>query len=303
MSFKEISFEVLTYEEKYAHEIKKRERLYPLFQRVFGIESSILSDFSNRGLWNDDYFPYTFFHKDQAIANVSAFPLPMKINGTNIKCLGIQSVMTDPDYRKNGLMKTLFKKMVDDLERTYHGAFLFTSSPELYTPFGFKVIKQHYFKIDFNKQSIKQEANLKKLEPLTELEHMKILTEVFNRRVPLSKQFAPLSYIHCFYFNLYNPSIYEKVYFIEELETIIVFEVEDGTLRIFDIIGERIPTIEELCSYIPDVIGTVEFYFNPDVFNIEGIKAIEYVTENKLMARGSFQLDNQHLIMPLTAEF
>lgn len=303
MSFKQIEIDTLKYLDKYSSDVINREKLYPLFERVFGIKASTFEDFSNRGLWNDEYFPYTFFDGDQAVANVSAFPLAMNINGDYTNFIGIQSVMTDPDYRKNGLMKILFKKMLDDLNKKCKGFILFTSSPQLYTPFGFKVIKQHYFKKDFNQQTFKQISPLRKFDPFKDLDHLKFLNEVFKKREPLSSIFAPLSYLGCLYFNLYNPWIYEKLFFIDQLKTIIVFEVLDGTLRIFDIIGETIPSLEELCSYIPYPFNTIEFYFNPDAFNLVYVEEIEFKTENKLMVRGSFQLENQFLMMPLTSEF
>lgn len=303
MNSKKIDIATLTYLEKYAKDVHKREKLFPLFERVFGIKASTLADFSNRGLWNDDYMPYTFFVGDLAVANVSAFPLAMKINGENTNCIGIQSVMTDPDYRRNGLMKILFQKMLDDIDKTYESAFLYTSSPELYTPFGFKVIKQHYFKKDYAQPSIKPKHSLTKLEPLTDLDDLKTLTEVFKKRDPLSNIFSPLTYLGCLYFNLYNPWIYEKFFFIDELKTIIVFEVLDGTLRIFDMIAETVPSLEELCSSIPSAFHTIEFYFNPDIFNLVELEAIEFISANKLMARGSLQLENKYFMMPLTSEF
>jgi predicted acetyltransferase len=179
MNFKQIDINSLTYLVKYASDVIKREQLYPLFERVFGINTSTLTDFSNRGLWNDEYLPYTFFDGNQAVANVSAFSLSMNINGKLTNCMGIQSVMTDPDYRKNGLMKILFQKMLDDLDKTYEGTILFTSSPELYKPYRFKIIKQHYFKTVVNKQYPKQKYPLRKLEPLT-IDDLSLLDSKFD---------------------------------------------------------------------------------------------------------------------------
>lgn len=303
MSLKRIDIDSLTYSDKYSSDIKKREKLYPLFERVFGISISTFTDLSNRGLWNDDYLPYTFFDGNQAVANVSAFPLPMNINGKFTKCMGIQSVMTHPDYRNKGLMKKLFQRMLDDLDQGYEGAVLFTSSPELYTPYGFKVIEQYYFKKDFNQTSTEQKSSLQKLDPLSKSEDLKVIKDIFKTRGSLSKFFAPDSYLNCLYFNFYNPYIYEKLFYVAELKTIVVFEVVEGTLQIFDVIGEKMPTLESLCSYIPYVFNTIEFYFNPDVFNLADLEAIEFKTQNKLMVRGSFRLENQLLMMPITCEF
>lgn len=302
MGLKQVDSNSLEYLAKYSGDHEKREKLYPLFEKVFGIKADILADFSNRGFWNEGYLPYTFFDGGRAVANVSAIPLPMLINGKTANCMGIQSVMTDPDYRKNGLMKKLFQNMLEDLEQTCEGFMLFTGSPELYTPFGFKVINQYYFKIDYIRESTKHNSLLK-LDPLNNSGHLRIVTDAFKNRASLSDKFVPLSYLNSFYFNFYNPWLYEKMNFIEELKIVIVFDVVEGTLRIFDVIGEAIPPLEELIPYISSHFNAIEFYFHPDAFQLVDVETIEYTTENKLMARGPLQLDEQACMMPLTAEF
>lgn len=293
----------LSFIQNYANNQLEREKLFPLFENVFGIQASTLADFSNRGLWNKDYRPYTFFDGDRAVSNVSAFPLEMLIDGEIRSCFGIQSVMTDPDYRKNGLMKELFQKMLDDLENKFEGAFLFTSSPELYTPFGFKVMKQHYFKKTIEHQTGYKPASILKMKPLEDAGHLQLLTEIFNKRQPLSKRFTPINYLHSVYFNLYNPWIYEKIYYIEKLNTMVVFEIADRTLRLFDMIGETISPLEELTTYIESPFDSVEFYFNSDLLLSEAVEVIEWESQTKLMVIGSLPLEKHPFIMPFTSEF
>lgn len=129
----------------YSTDDSKREKLYPLFEKVFGIEAVTLKDFYSRGFWNPAYRPYTFFDEERAVANVSMFSLPMTIQSTLVKAAGIQSVMTDPDYRRKGLMKLLLKEMLKDIDLEFELAFLFTDTPSLYTFFGFRQVQEHYF--------------------------------------------------------------------------------------------------------------------------------------------------------------
>lgn len=302
MEVKQTDIKQLKFYSDYSSEDSKREKLYPLFEKVFGIEVNTLRELYKRGFWNESYIPYTFFNNDQAIANVSAFPLDMNIEQSNKKCVGIQSVMTEPDYRKKGLMKRLFSKMLEDIDQKYEAAFLFTSNPELYIPYGFKVIEQYYFRKNVNHHLLTKKTSLRKLEPLKDSD-IKILMDLLKNREALSKVFAPLSYENAIYFNLYNSELNNKFFLIEELNTIVVFDVKEGTLRIFDVISREIPSLEILCSYLPHQFNTIEFYFNPDAFNLENVVEVEYKTENKLMFRGSYLLENQFIMMPLTAEF
>lgn len=289
--------------EKYTHDIRMREKLYPLFEQVFGISPNLMTDFSDKGLWNDEYMPYSFFDGEQAIANVSAFPLPMMINGASIHCIGIQSVMTHPDYRRKGLMKALFQKMLDDADQTYEGSILYTSSPELYIPFGFKTVNQYSFKMDFAHTTIASSSSLRKLEPLTNPADLEILNKIAQHSKILSTTFFPIRYLNCLYFNFYNPAIYENLYLIEELDTILVFEVNNGILHLYDVMGEMIPPIEQLCSFIPYEFTSIEYYFHPEAFPSPNLRPIECEAQTKLMVRGNILVENELFMMPVTCEF
>jgi GNAT superfamily N-acetyltransferase len=301
MSLKPMNREDLQFLSNYSSDTNKREQLYPLFEKVFGMDSKTLKDFYKRGLWSGAYTPYTYFIEDQAIANVSIFPLGMKIKKTVRNCVGIQSVMTDPSFRKQGLMKKLFSQMLEDVDKLFEGAFLFTSQPELYTRYGFQVVDQYFFRIHFDHSRFEQKIAIRQLDPFND-DDLTWLKRLFKEKEPLSNVFAPITYEHPLYFNLYNPELNSKFFLIEELETVIVFDILGEALRLFDIISPKIPPLETLCSYLPYTFKRIEFYFNPDLLHLADVESVIHHTKNKLMFRGSLQLENK-LIMPFTAEF
>jgi hypothetical protein len=161
---------------------------------------------------------------------------------------------------------------------------------------------QHFFRTHFDQRSSHQKSSITQLDPYNE-SAVKWLKKFLEEKEPLSNVFAPITYEHPLYFNLYNPEINSKFFLIEELNTIIVFDVSDEALRLFDIISPTIPPLETLCSYIPYAFNQIEFYFNPDSFNLSDIEIVLHNTGNKLMVRGSFEWENDFLMMPLTAEF
>ena len=118
--------------EKLLLEEPKREQLFPLFEEVFGITIQTLNDFSERGYWDDTYKALSFLHDDKAIANVGAFSLPLLINGERINAMGIQSVMTHPNFRRQGLMTHLLDKIIVEIDKECDCVVLFTENPELY---------------------------------------------------------------------------------------------------------------------------------------------------------------------------
>ncbi|TKH05147.1 GNAT family N-acetyltransferase, partial [Bacillus wiedmannii] len=139
--------------EKFLLEEPKREQLFPLFEEVFGITIQTLNDFSERGYWDDTYKALSFLHDDKAIANVAVFSLPLLVNGERINAAGIQTVMTHPDFRRQGLMTQLISKMIEEIDKKCECTLLFTEKPELYASFGFKVVQEYLMTILYDKKN------------------------------------------------------------------------------------------------------------------------------------------------------
>jgi predicted N-acetyltransferase YhbS len=278
-----------------------REKLYPLFEKVFNIEATLLKDYYQRGFWNPTYSPFTFFKGDQAIANVSMFTLPVVINNKYKKVAAIQSVMTDPAYRSIGLMKQLFLEMLEKTGNEFECSVLFTEIPDLYKPFGFEEVQEHYFSTQYEYVPGK-EVSLQKLDFFNE-KHLKIVKQCFSNHKPVSQQFAPLAYESSFYLNMYNPYFNEKLYYSKELNIIIVFEVKGESLKLYDVIGKQLPPLDLLCKQIPHPFSQIEFHFNPDQFNITDISATKSKNTAKMMVRGSLELNCDYLKFPITAKF
>ncbi|KEO81825.1 GNAT family N-acetyltransferase [Tumebacillus flagellatus] len=282
---------------KYAHETALRERLYPLFQTVFGIDAALLREYHSRGFWNPTYSPYTLFDGNLAVANASKFALPLLLDGQAVQAAGIQSVMTHPEYRGHGLMKRVFTELLSDLDRETDLAFLQTDAPELYRPYGFQLLKQHLFTAEISKPA--KAGGLRKVDFLQETG---LVREMFQENQPVSKRFAPLAYGSSFALNLYDPSWQERLFYAESLRALLVYEVRDGVLRLFDVAGWKLPTWDELLAVIPDAFTRVEFHFAPDAF-LDGAVPVQVVPAayQNLMVRGNFPLASPFKLQPTAA--
>ena len=96
-----------------------------------------------------------------------------------------------------------------------------------------------------------------------------------------------------FYFTLV---FHEAIFYVEELETIVLVKEEEDTLHIFDIISLNEPKVEAvLASIMKETTKKVVFYFTPD-FTIEGITATImpndddalFVLTKKSLLKGNF---------------
>lgn len=101
---------------------------------------------------------------------------------------------------------------------------------------------------------------------------------------------------------MYNPTLQKMVYYIPNLEIIVVYEVDEGELQLYEIIGGKVPSLHELCSVIPEPFNKVNLYFHPDQFN-EEFTPILYDSSDMLMVRGDFVDMSPFVKIPITAAF
>jgi predicted N-acetyltransferase YhbS len=297
-----VIMEHLHFMSNYSSDKTKREALYPLFETVFGIETAVLQDFYKKGFWNPTYCPFTLFDGEQAVANVSMFSLPLMINGTLVQAAGIQSVMTHPEYRGKGFMKKLFTEMLAVLDKKFEASFLFTEAPELYIPFGFRSMPQYCFTADMDYEPNQQKQPLKRLDFFNPHDLL-LIQELFQSYKPVSHMLAPIDHASSFYLNMYNPYFHKNLYYSKELHALLVFELQGETLKLYDMINNTIPSLDEVCSQIPYSISRVELYFCPDLFDTVNFEPKALHTGTHFMVRGSFAAENEYIIFPKTAAF
>ncbi|MGE7881464.1 GNAT family N-acetyltransferase [Bacillus sp. NPDC094077] len=290
--------------EKFANllmEEPKREQLFPLFEEVFGIESQTLRDFLEKGYWDYTYKALSVLQDDKAIANVAAFSLPLLINGEKINAVGIQSVMTHPDFRRKGLMTQLMSKMIEEIDKQCECTLLFTEHVELYTSFGFKVVQEHLMTIPYDKKYNK-DSLLRKLDFYLE-EDRQLIDETIDNSQRLSNMFSTLNYRSSFYLNMYDLKWNEKLYYSKNLDAIIIYEVENKQLKLYGVFAPILPVLDELCKEISEEFMEIEFYFSPDQLGIEDVQFTEFQSSKYLMVRSNKELDFKGYKFPVLTEF
>ncbi len=288
------------FHEDYCAENGMRERLYPLFEFVFDISENILTDFHQRGLWDPTYHPYTLFDDGRAIANVSMFALPLVVGGKPITVAGIQSVMTHPDYRGQGLMKRLFEVMLHDIDSGFEASLLFTEKPNLYTKFGFQTVSESCFVLPYEHTGVCEERvrRLNAFDP----SDMQLINTLLHLRTPASEHFFPLHYKSSFYLNIYDQHAHERLYYAKDLNAIIVFAVNNDTLELYDLIAPTFQTLEDVCAQIPASFSKITLHFCPDRFTNVNWTPVPHESTLQLMVRGNF--DGQKCLKyPETAKF
>jgi len=256
----------------------------------------------NRGYWNDKYIPYSFVDEGKVISNASVNKMSIIIDGKMYKGIQIGTVMTDENYRNKGLAKQLMQYIMKEYENTYDFMYLFANDTVLdfYPKFGFTRLNESEFSLDLANSSLQMKMDAK-VKQLT-IENDLALLEKFAKNRHVNSTILDVEHnesLLMFYFTLV---FHEAIFYVEDLETIVLMNEEEDTLHIYDIISLNAPNVEAvLASIVKKTTKKVVFYFTPD-FTIEGMAAtIMPNDDDALFVLTKKSLLEDNFMFPLTS--
>jgi hypothetical protein len=126
-----------------------------------------------------------------------------------------------------------------------------------------------------------------------------LLKRLMQDRTPVSNVLGVLETSALFITNeLFNNSSWQRIYYAEDLDCVIAFEVSDGILRLYDIVAREIPPLEVIASRIHVDFNRIEIHFVPDLLDVPALPVKRYVENEYLMVRGPFELEHQLFTIP-----
>ena len=162
------------------------------------------------------------------ISNVSANRMKFIQNGTEKNYIQIGTVMTDENYRKQGLAAKLMEYVIEDFEDECDGFYLFgdLSAEGFYKKSGFKIIKQHrYFVKDEFAKTGKPGSAFKSIDNMGDDMKKKYFDYVRN-----SRPHSSFEQINKFGLQMFYTSGFDNVFYAEDIDCFIVTDQDDGTV-------------------------------------------------------------------------
>ncbi|WP_337181157.1 GNAT family N-acetyltransferase, partial [Shinella sp.] len=115
-----------------------------LLEDVFEIDVTVLDRFGG-----PDPTGVSFAWFDTAgtcIANISAFDLPLVVDGVVVHAAGLQSGAVRPSHRGRGLYRDVMEAALAHCDaKGFEAVALLTDTPALYARYGFEPLAQHHF--------------------------------------------------------------------------------------------------------------------------------------------------------------
>ncbi|ARU59940.1 hypothetical protein CBW65_01850 [Tumebacillus avium] len=283
----------------YSDDPVKRASLISLFKSAFGIPPEFFHDLLAKGFWDPTYRPLSYFKGENAVANVSLFDFPITLQGKSVRAAGVQSVMSHPEYRGQGLIRQLFTELLSRYETEYELFFLYAREHEIYEKFGFRLVPQSHFLCENVHRAAGDHPAPRILDVQNEADS-RLLKDLFASRRPVSDVFGPEAHMSPFFFaTVGSPEI--KIAYLPDQNAAIAYALQNKTLHLYDIISAQIPSLSVLLAALGLEIDRVEVYFTPDLLDT-GFTVLEPTTDAKLMVRGEFP-DQLQFQLPPTAEF
>ncbi len=273
----------------------------PVARRAFQEFTTTIFDldfleWESGGYWDSRYTPFSFFKGETMVASVCAYLLDAYIQGKSARLAQISAVGTLPEWRRRGLNRELTGIALDWAEEKQEGIFLFASAEAIpfYQKCGFQSIDEHVEIVPV--KPLPNCGGIVKLDPRRSRD-LDTIYQYAKRRTPISNRFsvmnAKLIMFHAIYL------LRDHLYLIPDLDCLVFFKREGGRLTLFDIVGEKVPLLEELYPYIAgDEDKTIEFHFHTDKLGISKVETRPLVGNNPFV-RGAFPLSN--LVFPFTS--
>ncbi len=257
-----------------------------------GIQSLADKGRTHNAFWDQSSTPFVIRHHDQIVAHLGVLPFELIIHEQRYRGAAFHGVCTHEAFRRKGYFRQLMTEALLHVKQHYDFAFLFTDQPHLYEPFGFKVVKEYDFIYEYTPQSI-QENNIRPLD-LNNPQDLAILQSRYLKRVPLSKAFSIINETTVATLN----ALHMPVYYLEELDVLVVYQIQDRILYLKEIIATKPYDLSIILKNMGNDFSKVVLQFIPDSFLAPPFHAVEAITDGCIMISQEFGLPCDYFRYP-----
>lgn len=279
----------MSHQRLYADDPALAPRVFTLLDEVFpGVADRHARAVQLGGAWQACSTPFVIEEEGRVVAHVGLVASPLWLGGRAVDVLNVHAVATAPTHRRRGLARALLTEALAHAETRSATQLLTTAEPEIYLPFGFRVVQEHWFS-----KPNPLPLGPSRLAPLdlTRKDHRAILFRALESRVPVSDRVGVRPERAIFAFN----EVETPLFHAPALDLVLVLERNGGRLRLFDVVGPHIPALPDLLAEIGGPIYAIETYFSPDrlgaAFEPHPHQRADLATapiDTLLMARGPF---------------
>lgn len=289
-----------------------RHALNRLTRKTFGFD---FESWHQSGYDEGQYIPYSFVKNGEVIANISANIMNMTVAGEKKNLIQLGTVMTDPEYRMQGLGRKLMEHVLD----VYHevdGIYLFAndSAIEFYKKFGFQFGTQYQCQKVYGQQlesnELRQTETKGEQCSLTQ-ERMGSFVPVSNIDVAARKKFQ--DYVKQVYGNsamymdnygvmMFWMSGMDNIYYSKVLDCYVAADITEDQILLYEVIAKHKVSLVEVFSNLQVGTRKVQLGFSPIEEEKSEFETVLYEEENCTyfyLGTALEQVEEKKLMFPL----
>lgn len=239
-----------------------RMSLNKLTEQTYGFT---FENWYKAGYWADNCVPYALTHNNEVVSHITANVIDFVVKGEKRRFVQLGTVMTNENYRNQGLSRILMERVLADWEANSDMVYLFANDDvlEFYPKFGFVPVNEYQLTKPI---SGKGAAHLVRKMNLDNSDDYNLLLNLAANPYPLAELAMQnnigLVMFYCKYFDLFT--LGENLYYIEDFDAIAVAEYEGSSLILFDIFASKETAIDDVInSLVSENIQDVVLRFTP----------------------------------------
>lgn len=279
-----------TYVTDYKNNDKLRKSFNELTEKTFCFN---FVEWYTNGFWSEKYIPYSLADCNKIIANVSVNLMDFHMDGIKKHYIQIGTVMTDRDYRGQGLSRFLMEKIIDEYKDKTDGIYLFGNDSVInfYPKFGFVESKEYQYSktiYSANNENTIQHVNMDDKANWSKLLDAVKCSMVNDRLVMDNPELFAFWTTGC---------LRNNVYYLAEEDIYIIADVKEDNLFIYQTVANHKINLEKIVSSFGCGIKEVTLGFTPyesNGYSVEELheedctlfilgKDLEHIEKKKLM--------------------
>lgn len=285
----------LSFRENYWDSRELKAEFLSFLERIHGLDLSL---WDKMGFWDEKYRPFSYFNGNALVANVCVYSMTMTIQSKRRLVAQISGVGTIPEYRRRGLSFDLTQKALEWARNNHDLFYLFAENEAsaLYRKCGFRQIDEYKACVSVSCKDAQPGAVKLDME---RSDHVELIYRLVTQREPVS-DILGVSNSKLFMFWCLH-SLRDHVYYISELNLLVIYKRVNGLITMYDIVGASIPAFSAIYPYFCHKSDEkIEFLFMADKLDLGSYDLIK-VADNGTHILGDFPVESSKFIFPFTA--
>ncbi|MBU1700327.1 MAG: GNAT family N-acetyltransferase [Candidatus Eisenbacteria bacterium] len=260
---------------------------------VFGLD---FRRWKEKGLWSHRYTPFSAFVGKQCIASICVYSCLLTIDHKKMNGAQLLTVGTLPEYRGQGIQREIWDRASTWCIKNHDFTFLFTDEKAagLYEKLGLIRKEEHVEVVEIQPLEMTSNGSYRKLF-IKDEDDYQIAYRLAHERTVVSNRIGFHNPKLLLFMLLYPYK--DRMYYIEELDCIVIVERRKDKLRVHDIIAVEMPSYEK----IEPLLGQfgkkkIEFLFCADRLDLKNADK-QLLKESVLFVSKNFKF-SQKMMFP-----